>query len=281
MQGRRLEMNQVTLPQGTIHYTDAGTGPTVLFVHGLLVDGELWQGVAAPLARTHRCIVPTWPLGSHTAPMNADADLSPAGMAQLVADFMAALELREVTLVGNDSGGAICQLVAARHPDRVGRLVLTNCDALEVFPPKGFEYLAWLPRIPGLMFLMSRAMLYLPFLRRLKMAYGALTRRPIPDAQLRRWVQPSAHSSGVRRDTTKFLRGVGPAVTLEAAEGLRGFRRPALLLWADDRFFPLALAERLATHLSDCTVSPVADARTFVPLDQPGVIADAIARFAA
>lgn len=274
-------MNQVTLPQGTIHYTDAGRGPTVLFVHGLLVDGELWQGVAAPLALTHRCIVPTWPLGSHTAPMNADADLSPAGMAKLVADFMVALDLHDVTLVGNDSGGAICQVVAARHPDRVGRLVLTNCDALEVFPPKGFEYLAWLPRIPGLMFLVARAMLYLPFLRRLKMAYGALTRQPISDALLRRWVQPGARSSGVRRDTQKFLRGVGPAVTLDAAEGLRGFSRPALFLWADDRYFPLALAERLAAYLPDCRVEPVAESRTFVPIDQPIVIADAIARFAA
>jgi pimeloyl-ACP methyl ester carboxylesterase len=273
-------MKQVTLRSGTIRYRDQGEGPAVLFVHGLLVDGELWHDVSAALAATHRCIVPDWPLGAHTLPMQRDADLTPAGVAQLVAEFMEALALEEVTLVGNDTGGAICQLVAAYHPERVGRLVLTNCDALEVFPPKAFHYLALVPRVPGMMTVLSKALLYLPFLQRLSSAYGAVTRRPIASALLRRWVTPGARNAAIRRDTAKFIRGVSPRVTVAAAKALAAFRRPALLLWADEPFFPLALAERLATHLPDCRIVRVDDSRTFVPLDQPALVADQIARFA-
>ena len=131
-------MPEITLPQGTIHYRDAGEGPPVVFLHGLLVDGELWRKVTPLLQGDARCIVPDLPLGSHRIAMNADADLTPAGVARLVGDLLAALDLEDVTLVGNDTGGAISQLVALDHGERVGRLVLTNCDCFEVFPPKEF-----------------------------------------------------------------------------------------------------------------------------------------------
>jgi pimeloyl-ACP methyl ester carboxylesterase len=163
-------MKQITVPQGTLRYVDQGSGPPVVFVHGLFVDHELWLPVIEKLSRTHRCIAPDLPLGSHTLPMHRDADLSPAGMARLVADFLAALDLKDVTLVGNDSGGAISQLTVADHPARISRLVLTNCDALEVFPPKGFEYMGWLPRIPGAMYLVGQAMYRIPAMRRGKTA---------------------------------------------------------------------------------------------------------------
>src|SRR5215213_152987 len=132
-------MPEITLPHGTIRYRDEGEGPAVVFIHGLLVDRRVWQPVADRLATDVRCVVPDLPLGSHTIPMNADADLSPTGLARLIADLLDALELEDVTLVGNDTGGALSQLVAARHPERLGRLVLTNCDAFENFPPKMFR----------------------------------------------------------------------------------------------------------------------------------------------
>ena len=129
-------MPEITLPQGTIHYRDTGEGPPVVFLHGLLVDGEVWRKVTPLLQGAARSIVPDLPLGSHRLAMKADADLSPAGVARLVGDLLAALDLEDVTLVGNDSGGAISQLVALDHGERVGRLVLTNCDCFDVFPPK-------------------------------------------------------------------------------------------------------------------------------------------------
>lgn len=273
-------MEHIDLPQGTLTYRDRGRGPVVLFVHGLLVDAELWTPVVDALSAHCRCIAPTWPLGAHRQAMRAGADLSPAGLARLVADFMQALDLDDVTLVGNDSGGAICQLVAADHGGRLGRLILTDCDALEIFPPRRYAYLRWLPRIPGLTWLLARSMLHLPFVRRLPIAFGPLTRRPLPQPLLRRWVEPLARNRGVRRDTASFIRGVSPEVTLAAADRLAAFDRPVLLLWgADDPFFPVSLARRLAARLPDARVETIADATTFVPLDQPAAVAAAIRSF--
>jgi len=118
-------------------------------MHGLLVDGRLWRKVVPRLEGDFRCIVPDWPLGSHVRALRPDADLSPPGLARIVADLMEALDLDGVTLVGNDTGGAISQLVATRHRERLARLVLTPCDAFEVFPPALFKPLVWAahPRI--------------------------------------------------------------------------------------------------------------------------------------
>lgn len=275
-------MNEIELRQGTIRYLDRGQGPPIVFVHGFLVDHHLWSGVIDLLSESHRCIAPDWPLGSHTKPMRADADLSPPGMARLVADFLEALDLDDVTLVGNDSGGAICQLVVADRAQRVGQLVLTNCDGLEVFPPAGFEYLALLPRLPGAMFAVSQAMYRIPALCRGKTAFGALTRRPLSTAQLQSWVKPLAKSSAVRRDAGKFARGVSNKLTLAAAERFKDFAGEVLLLWGeDDPFFTLELAGRLKECFQHARLEPIADATVFSPIDQPQRVAAGIARFVA
>lgn len=126
-------MADVTLPQGTIHIRDTGAGAPIVFVHGLLVDGTLWRKVVERLEGGFRCIAPDWPLGSHRTPMARDADLSPRGVAHLIADTLEQMGLRDVTLVGNDTGGAICQILVTERPQRVGRLVLTDCDAFDNF----------------------------------------------------------------------------------------------------------------------------------------------------
>src|SRR6266487_5487234 len=129
---------EVSLPQGSVHYCDQGTGPTLVFLHGLLANSLLWSRVIPRLSGQFRCIAPDLPLGAHSHPMQPDADLSPPGVAQLVADFLEALDLHDVTLVGNDTGGALCQFVLDTDASRIGRLVLTNCDAFEKFPPAPF-----------------------------------------------------------------------------------------------------------------------------------------------
>src|SRR5688500_14512374 len=110
---------QVQLTQGTIEYRERGTGEPIVFVHGALVNADLWRKVVPQLAKDFRCIAPDLPLGAHTLPMPAGADTSPPGVAKLIADFIAALDLDNVTLVGNDTGGAICQLVVTNHPERI------------------------------------------------------------------------------------------------------------------------------------------------------------------
>lgn len=273
-------MPTVDLPQGTIRYEDVGDGPPVVFVHGLLVNGLLWRKVIPDLSRSARCIAPDWPLGSHEIPMKPDADLSVEGVAKLVADFLEALDLRDVTLVGNDSGGAICQLVAARHNERVGRLVLTTCDAYEVFPPALFSYLTWLPKIPGLTAFLAKSMLHVPALRQLPIAYGLLAKTRIPDDILTKYVRPCATNADIRRDVEKFSRTASRNVTLEVAKELKNFQRPALILWTpEDRFFPISLAERLCEDLPNARLERITDAHVFVAEDQPERVAREIREF--
>jgi pimeloyl-ACP methyl ester carboxylesterase len=273
-------MARIRLAQGEIEYSDEGQGPAVVFVHGALVDGALWRGVARALGSGVRAIVPDWPMGSHRLPMAANADLGPVGMADIVADALEALDVRDVTLVGNDTGGAVCQILCSRRPERVGRLVLTNCDALERFPPPQFQSLPRLFRVPGLPWLAAKLLYHVPGARRF--GFRGLTATPIADAQLRAWVEPGALSSAIRRDLGKLILGLSPRLTLDAAEALRRFDRPVLLAWGTrDPFFPLSLAERLAAMIPTARLERIEGARAFVPLDQPERVASLIRAFVA
>jgi pimeloyl-ACP methyl ester carboxylesterase len=271
--------NEVSLPQGTIRYRDLGEGEPIVFVHGYLVDGRLWSETAELLAESHRCLVPDWPLGAHKQAMNADADLSPPGIAKIIAAFLEALDLDRVTIVGNDSGGAMSQVLVTQQPERIGRLILTNCDAYSNFPPGPFKLMPPLAKLPGAMAVMA-----LPFrigaLRRAAFAPFAKTR--IPPELVDDWMRPSQTDSGVMRDTAKFTAGMHKRHTLEAAEQLKAFERPALLAWAPgDRVFPLSYAERLAQAIPDSRLETIENAKTFVPLDQPARLAELIDEFVA
>ena len=274
------ELKEIGLPQGTIRYRDTGSGEPIVFVHGLLVDGRLWRDVTPLLEDEFRCIVPDLPLGSHTSPVAEGTDLSPPGLARIVADLLDALELDRVTLVGNDTGGAICQLVATRHPERLARLVLTPCDAYEDFLPPAFRPLQWAAHVPGL-----PAALFQPFrlgaVRGSPLGFGWLIkRRPLDSDLLESWLRPSLEDAAVRRDAVEILRRIDNRFTLEAAERLREFDRPALIAWAtEDRFFKLRNGERLADAIPDARLERIEDARTFVPLDQPKRLAELIAAF--
>lgn len=271
---------RVELPQGPVAYRDLGSGPPLLFVHGLLVDGRLWSDVPDRLAASGlRCLVPDWPMGSHKTPMNDDADLAPPGMAALVVAFMDALELERVTLVGNDSGGAISQMVTAAHPDRVERLVLTNCDMLDRFPPFPFSLMPPIARLPGGMTALA-APFRIGAVRRA--TYGVLAKHPIDRELVDDWLAPSFADRRIQRDGGKLTAGANKRHTLAAAERLRSFERPVRFAWApEDRFFRVADAEKLAAMVPDARVERIADAGTFVPLDQPERVAELIAGFVA
>jgi pimeloyl-ACP methyl ester carboxylesterase len=271
-------MPEITLPQGIVSYRDTGAGPPVVFVHGLLVDGTLWRKVTPLLDDTARSIVPDLPLGSHRIPMNADADVTPHGVARLVGDFLAALDLEDVTLVGNDTGGLISQLVALDHGERVGRLVLTNCDCFEVFPPKEFVPMIKSARVPGAVKAALQPM-RAAAARRTGMAYGGLARE-IPDDVTGAWVEPARTDSAVRGDLIRFMKAVDKAIAMDAAERLPGLTIPVLVAWGqEDRFFPRELGERLAATLPNGRLEPIAGSRTFVAEDAPVALADAIRAF--
>ncbi len=272
-------MNEVHLPQGTIRYRESGTGETIVLVHGLLADGELWREVVPKLAANFRVIVPDWPLGSHQIALNPSADLSPPGVAAMIADFLDALELENVTLVGNDTGGALCQLVAVHHPARLGRLVLTPCDAYESFFPPAFRALPVLAHIPGAALVLLQAMRP-RFARRLPLAYGWVSKRA-DDALTASWIAPALESAGIRRDLASFLRQVSHRHTLAAAERFGEFTKPVLIAWApDDRLFKLRLGQRLAADFPNARLELIEDSYTFAPIDQPERTAQLIADFA-
>jgi len=273
-------MSEANLSQGGIRYTETGSGPPIVFAHGLLVDGRLWRKVTPLLEDHFRCIVPDLPLGSHPEPMNPDADLSPSGLARIIADFLEALELEDVVLVANDTGGAISQITAANHPERIGRLVLTNCDAFENFLPPMFRPMQWAARVPPVLNGLLQGMRFAP-LRRLPNAYGRLIKHDFAGAPTREWVDPFLSDREIRRDTVKVLRGIEPRYTIEAADKLRDFDRPALLAWAvEDRLFKISFAEKLAATIKGATLERIEDSYTFVSEDQPERLAELIERFA-
>ncbi len=273
-------MPEIQLTQGTVRYTDAGSGPAVVMIHGLLVNGTVWDRAASALGSDVRVIVPELPLGSHRVPMGAGADLSPLGLAGLIAELLERLELTDVTLVGNDTGGALCQLTVAHHPERIGRLVLTNCDAFEHFPPPAFRIVfSVLGRVPGAaaaLGLLGR----LRVVREQSMKLMPLTVAPVPDSLLKEWVSP-LRDRRIRRDLVRVLRGISPKYTIDAAERLTDFDRPVLIAWGTrDRFFPFSDAERLAALFRHARVERIDNARTFVQLDAPERLALLVAEMA-
>jgi pimeloyl-ACP methyl ester carboxylesterase len=272
----------VELDAGPISYRSVGPeeGPAVVFVHGVLVDGSLWHATADRLAENgYRAITPNWPLGSHGRPMAPDADLRPRGVARIVLDFLATLDLTHVTLVGNDTGGAICQFVLDTDPSPVDRLVLTNCDSFRHFPPAAFKPLFWLGRVPGLGWALLQPMRS-TFLRQLNFRPLVVGSGSLDARQTRAWITPALTDGAVRRDLRKLFSGVKPKDLDEVGSRLGRFDRPVLLCWAPkDPFFRLAHARRLAAAFPDARLVEIPDARTFVPLDQPDHLADEIAAF--
>jgi pimeloyl-ACP methyl ester carboxylesterase len=272
---------ELSLPEGRILYRELGSGPPIVFVHGLLVDSRLWRHVAPALAEGHRCILPELPLGSHTLAMPPEAELTPPRLGRLIADVLAALELEDATIVANDTGGALTQIAAAHHPERMGRIVLTNCDAYDNFLPPAFRPLQWGARVPGFVELIAQSM-RLGAIRDLPIAYGMLSKKGLDRELTASWVRPVQRDAGVRRDVRKVLRGIHRRYTNEAAQRLRTFEKPVLLAWgADDRFFKPSFAERLAGDIPTARLELIEDSRTFVPEDQPERLVELVRAFVA
>jgi pimeloyl-ACP methyl ester carboxylesterase len=274
-------MSELALKQATIEYQQFGpqdsAHPPVLFVHGILVDGRLWRDVAEKLARRgYRCIVPTLPLGSHTIPVNEASALSLPGVAQIVNDAIVALDLSDVTLVGSDTGGGLCQLVVDAYPDRIGRLVLTNCDAFDKCPPFPFDMVFGLLRGP----ISIRALFGLMRLRTLRssaVGFGLLINKPDPDLTAA-WLQPCLQDTRICRDLAALLRQVAAADLTDVATRLPRFTKPVTLVWGQgDRVFTPGLGRRLAGVFSNAKLIEVPNAKTFVSLDNPEAVIDAIA----
>ena len=273
-------MSHVELPHGTVHYHESGTGAPVVFLHGYLMGARLWDPVVRLLEGEFRCLVPELPFGAHPVPMRTGADLTTAGLGRLVADFLGALAGSDVTLVGNDSGAAVAQVVAARHAGRLGGLVLATGDAFDNFPPKPFRPLITAARARTLTPLL--ALLKVRRTRSLPTAYGWLTHGDLPHDLIDQWVAAYFADRGVRSDLRRLTAALGnDAFMNQIATELVTFSRPALLAWAaDDKFFPAEHARRLAAILPDARVELIPGSRTWVMRDQPERTAQLIGELA-
>ncbi len=275
-------MSQIELSAGTIEYEDTGgEGPTLVLLHGLLMDASLWDDVIADLSVDHRCVAPTLPLGAHRHAMNADADLSLRGIARLVTELLDRLDLRGATVVGNDTGGALVQLLVGNGATRVSRIVLASCDAFDNFPP-GLtgKTLVLTGKLPPAMFGLFMQQMRLRPLRRLPIAFGWLTKRG--DAATARWMKPVLQQREIRRDTVRVLRAAAAEkrLMLDAAECLPAYDRPALVVWASgDRVMPPDHGRRLVELLPQGRLVEIPDSYTLIPLDQPARLAQIIRDF--
>jgi pimeloyl-ACP methyl ester carboxylesterase len=269
-------MPEVELAAGTIDYEDTGgSGPVLVFVHGLMMDRSLWRHVIEDLRLDFRCVAPTLPLGGHRHPMHADADLSMRGVVEILGEFIQRLDLRDITLATNDWGGPQL-LVGSELDERIARLALCSCEAFDNVPPKGAaKMLPYIARVPG-----GLTVALLPFrfdrLRRLPLTYGPLSKRPVPRGVMDRWFGPVCEQPEIRRDLRKYVLSAaqGRRELLAAAEALRSFDRPALVAWAsEDRLMPHEHGPQLAELLPQGQLVEIADSRTLIPEDQPAALA--------
>src|ERR1700760_4889214 len=275
-------MNQIQLSAGTVEYQDTGgDGPVIVLLHGLMMDSSLWDDVIAALSASYRCVAPTLPLGAHRHPMDPGADLSLPGMARLAAEFLDRLDLRDVTLVGNDTGGALVQLLMGDGNTRVARAVLVSCDAFDNFPP-GLtgRTLLLSGKLPPALFGLFMQQMRLRAVRRLPIAFGWLTKSG--GAATARWMRAILTHPRTRRDTVRTLRAAAADTRflVPVASRLAGFPRPVLVAWAsEDRVMPPEHGRRLAGLLPLGQLTEIDDSYTLVPLDQPARLAQLIGDF--
>ena len=273
-------MPEIALAQGTIEYEDTGgPGTPIVLLHGLLMNGSHWRNVVPALRKENRCIVPTLPLGAHRQPMRDDADLSAPGIARLVAEMLQVLDLRDVTVVGSDWGGAQL-LVSLGLGERIDSIVLMSQEAFENYPPglPGKAIALSAKAAAGLW--LSLAGLRFRRMRRTPMTFGWMSKRPVPDEVMDGWFAPCLTDRRIRRDLRKFLLSTNRNEYVDAAKHLRSFRGRTLIVWAaEDRVMPLRHAHQLASLMSPSQLVEIADSFTLIAEDQPARLAAIIADF--
>ena len=272
----------IDLPFGPCRVrTSGGGGPPVLLIHGVLVDSTLWDPIVPDLARDHLVIRPDLPIGAHEVPATRRDLVGPEELADALVVLLDELGVDQAVVMGNDTGGAIAQILTARHPERVAGLVLTSCDAFDHFPPTVLKPIVPLLGIGPVIDLIGLAYRS-KRIRRSWIGAGLLLNHPIDDRVIAPWFSAVSRNRASRHDMAAFLRRCRPVLAHEAAEALRTFERPVLLAWsAGDRLFPEADARTLAAMIPDAELALVTGARTFSMVDQPEQLSALVTDFLA
>ena len=268
------------LQDGDIQYNDVGEGPTLVFLHGVLMSGSVWDPVIDLLRDDFRCIVPTLPLGSHRSPMSPTADLTLAGFGRLVNEFLDSIDVQAATLIGNDHGAVLA--AAVDGSPRVERLVISSCEAFENYPPglpgKNLRLIAALPG--GL--LVATQLLRIRAFRQLPVTMGWLAKRPLPDNVVDQWLEPSRRDRGVRRDLRRYAARARRRDMVSLCQRLSTVRVPCLVIWTpEDRIQRPDHGRRLAGAIPGASLAEIPDSYTLVMRDQPAAFAEKVHGFAA
>jgi pimeloyl-ACP methyl ester carboxylesterase len=251
---------------GDLSAIDAGHGRVALFVHGVGTSALLWRNVIPELQSERRCIAIDLPLHGRS-PARADQDYSMGALAETLEDVCASLELTEVDLVANDTGGGVAQVFAARRPERLATLALTNCETHDQVPPASFAPTVWLARL-GVLTLLSGFVVRRPALAR-RVMYGSGYEHPerIDLDVIRSYVEPLGATRSAARQFNRWLAEMNPRDLLSAEPQLRQLSVPTLVVWGTgDRIFHKRWAYWLKQTIPGVTeVVELDGARLFFP----------------
>jgi pimeloyl-ACP methyl ester carboxylesterase len=237
----------VQTASGRISYTEQGTGPVALFVHGVLLNGHLWRHQLTQLSDIRRCIAVDL-LAHGDTEITPDQDVSVTANALMLKAFLDALSITQVDLVGNDSGGGIAQIFAASHPERLRSLTLTDCDTHDNWPPEAFKPFLAMAAAGGLRGALE-GMLADKSVYRSPQALGPAYEHPerLSDESIDIYLRPLARTEQRTRDFQRFLAAFDNVQTVKLESRLRTLQVPTLIVWGtDDIYFPVKWSRWLA-----------------------------------
>ena len=240
----------VQTASGRISYTEQGTGPVALFVHGVLLNGYLWRHQLADLSDIRRCIAVDL-LAHGDTEIAPDQDVSVTANAKMLKEFLDALNIDQVDLVGNDSGGGIAQIFAALYPERVRSLTLTDCDTHDNWPPEAFKPFLTMAAAGGLRGTLD-AMLSDKSVYRSPQALGPAYEHPdqVSDDTIEKYLRPFVRTEQRTRDLQHFLAAFDNKHTLAIEAELKTLKAPTLIVWGtDDVYFDVKWSNWLAENI--------------------------------
>ncbi len=263
------KMGQIKIKENRIQYSTYGKGRPIIFIHGALSNGNTWRKILPTLSQNYLCIVPEFPFGGHKIPIRNEFDFTPNGIANSIASLMNMLNLNETILLANDTGGVFAQFFTAKYPDKVSHLILSNCEGFEIFPPKKFKSIKSLVKLPGYLWLMGELFKSTNFLKK-NIAFGLLSHSLKGEELFDLYIKSFTEQRAIRRDFKRMAIEWDPKYTLWAAEELRQFKKPVLILWGKDdvELFPIELGRRINAIFSSSTFIEISNSMTYIQEDQ-------------
>lgn len=274
-----MKRNIANLYDG-ITYIDEGNGIPILFLHGTLSNADTWRKIIPQLSQKYRCIAIDLPIGGHSIALNKNVDLTPIGIANIINEFLQILKLDKVIVVSNDTGGVYAQIFASLYPDKVDKLVFSNCEVQEVFPPKKFKYLVNAVKIPVFTYLLGKSFRLKSMLKS-DMMMGLLSHKVTKEELSELYLKTFVENKDIRRNFNDNVKTWSPKYTIEAAEKLKKETFPVLVLWGDDdkKLFPLELGKQLKNIFINSQLIQVPNSKTYIQEDEPDRMAQEIERF--